>query len=70
MSSNSKLKETERTNSVYANDFHSREAMNLFHYAKSLKSIGYQLIYIRSERVHCKKSDGANLNFLIEKKAF
>lgn len=31
--------------------------MNLFYYAKSLKTIGYQHIYVRNGRVYCRKSD-------------
>ena len=44
MSSNPNLYEPERTN--YVNDFHSREILNLFHYAKLLKAVGCQFIYI------------------------
>lgn len=55
LNSKPKLKETECTNNVYVNDVHSRETLNIFHYAKSLKFVGYQFIYIRNERAYCKK---------------
>lgn len=57
MAAKSKLKENESTSEVFVNDFHSKETMNLFYYAKSLKTIGYQHIYARNGRVYCRKSD-------------
>lgn len=57
MAAKSKLKENVSTSEVFVNDFHSKETMNLFYYAKSLKTIGYQYIYVRNGRVYCKKSE-------------
>lgn len=54
MSSKSKLKEKE--SNVYINDFLSKETLNLWNHAKSLKSIGYQYVYARNGRVFCKKN--------------
>lgn len=57
MSSKSKLKEKESTSDVFVRDYHSKETMNLFHHAKSLKTIGYQHVYARNGKVFCRKSD-------------
>ncbi|KAI8128520.1 hypothetical protein CVS40_1843, partial [Lucilia cuprina] len=57
MSMKSKLKENDETKKVYVNNFNSKETMNLFFYAKALKSIGYQFIFIRNGRVFCKKTE-------------
>lgn len=57
MSSKCKLKENEKTSDVYVYDFHSKETLNLWNHAKSLKAIGYQHVYVRNENVFCKKND-------------
>lgn len=57
MSAKPNLKENVLTKTVYVNDFHSKETLNLLYYAKSLKSIGYQHVYARNGKVFCKKSN-------------
>lgn len=57
MSAKNKLKDGESTRKIYVNDFHSKETLNLFFHAKSLKTIGYKHVYVRNEQVFCKKSD-------------
>ena len=64
MSSKPRLKKTKRTNSVYVNNFYSRKTLNLIHYTKSLNSIGYQVDYIKNQRVYSKKSDGTKRKLL------
>lgn len=59
MSSKAKLKEDEKTKNVFVNNFNSKETMNLFYHAKSLKTIGYQFVFIKNGRVYCKKSEAS-----------
>lgn len=52
----SKLKDNEKTKAVYVNDFLSRESLELFNYAKSLKSVGYKFIYTNGNKIYAKMS--------------
>lgn len=56
MAAKPKLKENENTNNVYVNDFLSRETLNLLNYSRSLKEVGYQIVYARNGKVFYKKS--------------
>ncbi|XP_017469382.1 PREDICTED: uncharacterized protein LOC108361293, partial [Rhagoletis zephyria] len=57
MASKSKLKDNPATNSVFINDFLSKETLILFNYAKALKNIGYRSVYVRGGRVMYKRSE-------------
>lgn len=57
MAAKPKLKENSGTKSVYINDFLSKESMELFTYARSLKSVGYQSIYTYGGRIFAKKGE-------------
>lgn len=57
MAAKPKLKENVVTKSVYVNDYLSRQTMQLFNYAKSLKSVGYHSIYTHAGRIFAKKSE-------------
>lgn len=56
MKSKPKLKEMESMKTVYVNDYLSKEALSLFNYAKTLKTIGYGSVYTTGGRVYAKKS--------------
>lgn len=66
MSSKAKLKENEDTKKIYINNFNSKETMHLYNYAKSLKSIGYQYVFIKNGRVFAKRSDTSNQQLIRE----
>lgn len=51
-----KLKENESTKSVFVNDFLSKETLELFNYAKSIKEVGYQIVFVKNGRVMYKRS--------------
>lgn len=57
MTSRSKLKDKEETKKVFISHFNSKETINLFNHAKSLKSIGCQYVFIKNGNVFCKKSE-------------
>uniref|UniRef100_A0A1I8NKJ5 PHD-type domain-containing protein n=1 Tax=Musca domestica TaxID=7370 RepID=A0A1I8NKJ5_MUSDO len=67
MSIKPKLKDMEDTKNVYVNDFLSRECMELFNYAKSLKKVGYRSVYVSSGRVFVKKSDLSKAKLIRDK---
>lgn len=52
-----KLKEKEETKSVFINDFLSKETLNIFKHAKTLKTIGYQAVYTYNGSVYAKRSE-------------
>lgn len=52
-----KLKENEDTKSIFINDFLSKETLNVFKHAKSLKSVGYQSVYTYNGKVYIKRSE-------------
>lgn len=52
-----KLKDAEDTKKVYISDYLSKETLNLFHYAKSLKTIGYNYVYTSGSRVFARKTE-------------
>lgn len=56
MDSKMKFKDNECTKSIYVNDFLSKESFELFNYAKSLKSVGYQSVYTHNGRIYAKKN--------------
>ena len=49
----------EDTKNIFIGDYLSKESLNLLHYAKSLKSIGYIHVYTRSTRMIARKSENA-----------
>lgn len=51
-----KFKESEKTKTVYVNDFLSKESLELFNYAKTLKTVGYYSVYSNGGRIYAKKS--------------
>lgn len=56
MEAKSKLKGNDNTKNIYINDFLSKESLELFNYAKSLKSVGYNFVYTNGNRIYVKKS--------------
>lgn len=52
-----KLKDDPLMGSVYVNDFLSKETLNLFNYAKTLKNVGYRFVFVRNGRVLYKRSE-------------
>lgn len=56
MEAKSKLKDNDNTKNVYINDFLSKESMELFNYAKTLKTVGYNFVYTNGNRIYVKKS--------------
>lgn len=44
---------------VYVNDFLSKDTLELFKHAKSLKSVGYKIVYIRSGKIFAKKDENS-----------
>lgn len=64
MDAKKKLKEKDNTKMIYVNDFHSKETLNLFYHAKSLKTVGYQQVYAANGKVFCKKTNTSK-NILI-----
>ncbi|XP_075157874.1 uncharacterized protein LOC142231140 [Haematobia irritans] len=57
MKEKKKLSELDDTKKVYVNDFLSKETLNVFKYAKSLKSVGFKFIYTSGGRVFAKKNE-------------
>lgn len=56
MQSKIKFKDYENTKSVYVNDFLSKESLELFNYAKTLKSVGYHSVYSNGGKIYARKS--------------
>lgn len=56
MDAKKKLKENENTKSIYVNDFLSKESLELFNYAKSIKTVGYKYIYTYGNKIYVKRS--------------
>ncbi|XP_073833260.1 uncharacterized protein [Musca autumnalis] len=52
-----KLNDSEATRNVFVNDFLSKETMELFNYAKTLKEVGYKFVFVRNGRVMCKRNE-------------
>lgn len=44
---------------VYVNDFLSKDTLKIFKHAKSLKSVGYKIVYIRSGKIFAKKDENS-----------
>lgn len=42
---------------VYINDFLSKQSLEVFHHAKSLKTIGYKFVYSRDGNIFAKKDE-------------
>ncbi|XP_061402777.1 uncharacterized protein LOC133338626 [Musca vetustissima] len=57
MQEKKKLREQLETKSVYINDFVSKDTMEVFHHAKSLKAVGYKFIYTHGGKVFAKKDE-------------
>ncbi|XP_075162048.1 uncharacterized protein LOC142234760 [Haematobia irritans] len=57
MSAKPILKQSEETKNIYVNDFLSKETLNLFNYAKSLKHIGYRAVFTIGGKVFAKRSE-------------
>lgn len=57
MQAKSKLKENEKTKSIYVNDCLGKETFNVFNHAKALKKVGYQSVYTFNGRVYVRKSE-------------
>lgn len=57
MVSKPKLKENSATSGVFVNDYLSKETMQLFNYAKTLKNVGYRHIFVRNGKVQYKRTD-------------
>ncbi|XP_073843989.1 uncharacterized protein [Musca autumnalis] len=56
MEAKNKLKNNDNTKQVYINDLLSKESLELFNYAKSLKTVGYNYIFTKGSRIFVKKS--------------
>lgn len=52
-----KLKAQEESKNIFVSDFSSKETMNLFKYAKSLKNVGFRAIYTANNKVFAKRSE-------------
>lgn len=50
-----KLKDIEELKNVYINDFLCKESMQLFVYAKSLKSVGYKFVFAKGGVIYARK---------------
>lgn len=59
MQEKSKLKQNEDLKNVFINDFLSKESMELFNYAKSLKQVGFSFVYTRGGNVFVKKDSNS-----------
>lgn len=46
-----------KSSKVFVHDFLSKETYNLWYHAKTLRSIGYQYVYVRNGNVFVKKND-------------
>lgn len=58
MAAKSKLKsEDDNSNQVFIRDLLSKETLNLLHYAKTLKTVGYKFVYPNHGRIFVKKSE-------------
>ncbi|KAI8116852.1 hypothetical protein CVS40_11146 [Lucilia cuprina] len=55
MAAKSKFKDNESTKNVFVNDYLSKESLELFNYAKTLKSIGYHSIFTTGGRIYARK---------------
>ncbi|XP_075157519.1 uncharacterized protein LOC142230776 [Haematobia irritans] len=60
MEKKNKLKDCEELKNVYINDYLSKETQELFNYARSTKSVGYQFVYYKGSNVFVKKHDKSN----------
>lgn len=59
MHEKSKLKNIDGFKSVYVNDFLSRESMQMFNYAKSLKSVGYKFVFTKGGTVFAQFNENS-----------
>lgn len=56
MSTKSELKKSDETKSIFINDYLSKETLSLFKHAKSLHSVGFTSVYVRSGNIFVKRS--------------
>ena len=57
MMSKAKLRESKYTKRIFVNDYLRGEALSLFNYAKTLKSIGHNSVYTSGPRVFVRKNE-------------
>lgn len=57
MSEKAKMKEIDSLKTIFINDFLSKETLELFNHAKSLKTVGYKFVYSRGVNIFAKKDE-------------
>lgn len=55
MSGKAKLKQIDELKTVYINDLLSKESLEVFNYAKTLKTVGYKFVYAKDGNIFARK---------------
>lgn len=62
MSGKAKLKQIDELKTVYINDLLSKESLEVFNYAKTLKTVGYKFVYAKDGNIFARKDEKTRYN--------
>lgn len=59
MDKKAKLKESNEMKNIYINDYLSKESLEIFNYAKSLKATGFKFVFYKGNKLYAKKNENS-----------